>query len=157
MAAAIYRDSTGGCLAPEPGPELYGHPDTKRPRAKLPDPEKFTGEDLSLFPQFLGKLQAKLEIDAAAIGTGRDHVWYGFSRLDGKAAARLYPWTSTYKDSATNFTVESFYMQLSIAFEDQAQRDKALNRLNTLRQGSRSFNELLSELDRLLLEAGCQK
>ncbi|KAK9320396.1 hypothetical protein V1517DRAFT_210360 [Lipomyces orientalis] len=55
-----------------------------------------------LFPQFLGKLQAKLEIDTAAIGTGRDHVWYGFSRLDGKAAARVYPWISTYKDSAAD-------------------------------------------------------
>ncbi|KAJ8096547.1 hypothetical protein POJ06DRAFT_287312 [Lipomyces tetrasporus] len=34
--------------------------DVKRPRPKLPDPDKFTGEDLSLFPQFLGKFHAKL-------------------------------------------------------------------------------------------------
>ncbi|KAK9321553.1 hypothetical protein V1517DRAFT_362787 [Lipomyces orientalis] len=58
--------------------------DAKCPGPKLPDPDKFTAEDLPLFPQFLGKLQAKLEIDAAAIGAGRDHVWYCFNRLDGK-------------------------------------------------------------------------
>ncbi|KAK9368160.1 hypothetical protein V1509DRAFT_624434 [Lipomyces kononenkoae] len=35
-------------------------------------------------------LQAKLEIDADAIGEGKAQVWYCFSRLDGKAAARVY-------------------------------------------------------------------
>ncbi|KAK9368506.1 hypothetical protein V1509DRAFT_646651 [Lipomyces kononenkoae] len=72
---------------------------TKRPRAKLPDPEKFTGSDLSLFPQFLGKLQAKLEIDADAIGVEKDHVWYCFGRLEGSSAARIFPWMSAYKGS----------------------------------------------------------
>ncbi|KAK9233708.1 hypothetical protein V1525DRAFT_157001 [Lipomyces kononenkoae] len=126
---------------------------TKRPRAKLPDPEKFTGDDLSLFPQFLGKLQAKLEIDADAIGFEKDHVWYGFSRLEGKSAARIFPWMSAYKGSA-EFSLENFYKQLRAAFEDPALKDKALNRLNTLRQGNRPFSDLMSELDRLLLEAG---
>ncbi|KAK9371574.1 uncharacterized protein V1513DRAFT_428421 [Lipomyces chichibuensis] len=125
----------------------------KRPRAKLPDPDKFTGEDLSLFPQFLGKLQAKLEIDADAIGTGKDHVWYSFGRLEGKAAARIFPWMSSYKDTP-GFTLGNFFKQLRTAFEDPALKDKALNRLNTFRQGARPFGELLSELDRLLLEAG---
>ncbi|KAK9323108.1 hypothetical protein V1517DRAFT_373280 [Lipomyces orientalis] len=137
-----------------PDPAQADRADVKRPRPKLPDPDKFTAEDLSLFPQFLGKLQAKLEIDAAAIGAGRDHVWYCFSRLDGKAAARIYPWISAYKDSVHEFTVERFFAQLAVAFEDPARKDKALNRLNTLRQGNRSFGELMSELDRLLLEAG---
>src|ERR1700722_1995461 len=40
------------------------------------------------------------------------------------------------------------------AFKDSTLREKALNRLNSLRQGNRSFSELLSELDRQLLEAG---
>ncbi|KAK9326469.1 hypothetical protein V1520DRAFT_158094 [Lipomyces starkeyi] len=86
----------------------------------------------------------------AKLPDGKDHVWYCFSRLDGKAAARVYPWMSTYKDSADDFTTESFYKQLKIAFEDPAHKDKALNRLNTLRQGNRPFSELMSELDRLL-------
>jgi hypothetical protein len=43
---------------------------------------------------------------------------------------------------------------MQLAFKDPTLREKALNRLNSLRQGNRSFSELLSELDRLLLEAG---
>jgi hypothetical protein len=106
-----------------------------------------------LFPQFLGKLEAKLEIDTLAIGEEKDRVWYGFSRLEGKAAARIFPWMSTYKDTA-DLTLGKFFQQLKTAFQDPALKDKALTKLNTLRQGNRSFNEFLSELDRLLLEAG---
>jgi uncharacterized protein (UPF0216 family) len=44
---------------------------------------------------------------------------------------------------------------MQLAFKDSTLREKALNHLNSrLRQGNRSFSELLSELDRLLLEAG---
>ncbi|KAK9238478.1 hypothetical protein V1525DRAFT_387548 [Lipomyces kononenkoae] len=93
-------------------------------------------------PEAAGPGQAKLEIDAAAIGSGKDHVWYCFNRLDGKAATRIYPWMSAYKDSQHEFTVECFFAQLSVAFEDPARKGKTLNGLNTLRQGNRSFGEL---------------
>ena len=125
----------------------------KRPRPKLPDPEKFSGEDLSLFPQFFSQLKAKLKIDAESIGNENDRVWYGFSRLSGKAAARVHPWVSTYCDDPT-FSLGSFFKQLEIAFEDPARKKKALTRLNTLRQGNRLFTDLMSEFDQLLLEAG---
>ncbi|KAK9235506.1 hypothetical protein V1525DRAFT_421279 [Lipomyces kononenkoae] len=92
---------------------------TEKPaRPKLPNPEKFTADDLSLLPQFLRKLRAKLEIDADASGAGKAQVWFCFSRLDGKAAARRY------------------FAQLSVAFEDPVRKDKALNRLNTLSEPS---------------------
>ncbi|KAK9234453.1 hypothetical protein V1525DRAFT_422246 [Lipomyces kononenkoae] len=99
---------------------------TKKSRAKLPATETFTREDPSLFPQFLGKLQAKLETDAASIGDEKDLVWYGSGRISGKAAARIFPWTLAFKNSAT-FTIENFCKQLRIAFEDPALKDKALN------------------------------
>jgi len=35
-----------------------------------------------------------------------------------------------------------FFKQMDIAFSDNSPRDKALSKLNTLRQGTRSFNEL---------------
>ncbi|KAK9376510.1 uncharacterized protein V1513DRAFT_249709 [Lipomyces chichibuensis] len=70
------------------------------------------------------------------------------------AAARIYPLMSTCKDSATDFSIEGICKQLRIAFEDSVQKDKAINRLNTLRKRSRPFSELLLELDRLLLGAG---
>jgi hypothetical protein len=100
----------------------------KRPRPKLPDTEKFTGDDPSLFPQFLGKLEAKLETDAASIGEGKDLLWYGFSRLEGKAAARIFPWMSTYKNTP-EFALEKFFQQLKTAFQNPALKDKALTKL----------------------------
>lgn len=157
--ATYIAQNTPNTTTPTPPPTLANPNITsidaiaKRPHPKLPDPEKFTGEDLSLFPQFEGKLQAKLEIDAIAIGEEKDRIWYGFSRLEGRAAARIFPWMSTYKGTS-NFTLTKFFDQLKIAFQDPAFQDKALTRLNTLRQGNRSFNDLISELDRLLLEAG---
>ena len=129
-------------------------PNIKRPRPKLSDDhEKFNGEDLSLYPQFRGKLEAKVEIDADAIGTEGDRVWFAFNRLTGTAAARIYPWISTFKNTLF-FTLPGFFKQMDIAFQDPSLRDKALSKLNTLRQGNRSFSELVSEFDRLLLEAG---
>jgi hypothetical protein len=126
----------------------------KRPRPKLSDDhEKFDGEDLSLYPQFRGKLEAKVEIDAEAIGTEKDRVWFAFHRLTGTAAARIYPWISTFKNTPF-FTLPGYFKQMDIAFLDPSLRDKALSKLNTLQQGNRSFSELVSEFDRLLLEAG---
>jgi hypothetical protein len=127
--------------------------DTKRPRAKLPDTEKFTSDDLSLYPQFEGKLLAKLEIDKNAIGEEKDRIWYAFNRLEGKAATRIFPWMTTYRDTA-KFTENEFFKQLRVAFRDPSIHQKAIIKLNTLRQGNRSFNDLVSEFDRLLLEAG---
>jgi hypothetical protein len=140
--------------APISPPEEAPVPKDKRPRPKLPDPERFNGDDTSLYPQFEGKLRAKLTIDAAAIGSEKDRIWYGFSRLEGKAGARIYPWMETYQANALTFTLENFYKQLRSAFRDAAQQDKALAKLNSLRQSNRPFNDLLSDLDRLLLEAG---
>ena len=108
---------------------------------------------MSLFPQFEGKLLAKLQIDKAAIGDEKDRIWYGFNRLEGKAATRIFPWILTYKDTG-KFTEAEFFKQLNVAFLDQALQEKAITRLNTLRQYGRSFADLISEFDRLLLEAG---
>jgi hypothetical protein len=80
----------------------------KHPRPKLTDDhEKFDGKDLSLYPQFRGKLEAKVEIDAEAIGTEQDRVWYAFHRLTGTAAARIFPWVSTFKNTPL-FTLLGF-------------------------------------------------
>ena len=45
------------------------------------------------------------------------------------------------------FTVSNFFRQMQLAFKDPTPREKALNHLNSLRQGNRSFSEPLSELD----------
>jgi hypothetical protein len=137
---------------PTPASNTTNDP-TRRPRPRLPDPEKFDGGDLSLYPQFESQLKAKLAIDEAAIGGPVEQIWYGFSRLGGKAASRIHPWIATY-ERTVEFTVANFFSQLQTAFKDAAQQEKALDKLNSLRQGNKPFDEFLSEFDRLLLEAG---
>jgi hypothetical protein len=51
-------------------------------------------------------------------------------------------------------TKAAFLEQIRFAFRDHAIRDKAIAKLNTLRQGRRSFQELFTEFDRLLLDSG---
>ena len=126
--------------------------DRKLPKAKLPDPEKFSGKDSALFPQFLSKLKAKLNIDGKTIGKESNQIWYAFDRLEGTAAARIHPWMSNYEDSS-DFTKKNFIAQLETAFSDPALQQKAIQQLNTIRQASKPFRDFLNEFDRLLLEA----
>ena len=126
---------------------------TKRAKARLPDSEKFSGEDLALFPQFLSKLRAKISIDGSVIGDEKEHFWYAFDRLERMAAARIHPWVEHCSNSPKQFTFESFVEQLKTAFSDKAMQQKAVQKLNSIRQGKQPFNEFLNEFNRLLLEA----
>lgn len=126
----------------------------KRPKHKLKDPEPYDDTDRSLYPQFRSKIEAKLTIDAEAIGDESERVWYGFNLLQGAAAARVHPWIEVYQREPTKFIVTEFLKQMDLAFLDTEMQEKALAKLNNLRQGNRSFDDLLTELDRLLLEAG---
>ena len=51
-------------------------------------------------------------------------------------------------------TLEMFFEEMRFAFKDPQLQQKALARLNTLRQGKRDFREFLGEFEQLLLEAG---
>ncbi|POS83060.1 hypothetical protein EPUL_006542, partial [Erysiphe pulchra] len=79
----------------------------QRPGHSQPHPEKFTGSDLSLYPQFRSLLEAKLQIDARAIGNEAERVWYGFGRLSDTASRRIHPWIEFAKNTES-FNVKSF-------------------------------------------------
>jgi hypothetical protein len=136
-------------------PQLHVHPQPpaiKRPKACLPNPDKFNGDDLAHYPQFEGLLRAKLEIDSEAIGGEREKVWYGFGRLSGEAASRIYPWLG-YAQKEGGFTVEGLFKQMDLAFRDPRKQQKALGELNRVRQKSTPLGEFLSDFNRLILEA----
>jgi hypothetical protein len=126
----------------------------KRPKPKLNDPESYDDSDRSLYPQFRSKTYAKLTTDGESIGNESERVWYGFGFLQGSAGARIHPWIEVFHGDPTKFTVVEFIKQMDLAFMDVERQEKALTKLNNLRQGNRPFDELLTELDRLLLEAG---
>lgn len=121
-------------------------------KQKMPPTEKFDGEDPAAFPQFQGNLMAKLRIDAAAIGDEENRVWYAFGRLTGTASKRIFPWMQM-ATGTPEFTVENLMSQMRTAFSDPRQQQKAMSRLNSIKQGNRSLREFLSEFDRLILEA----
>ena len=105
-----------------------------------------------MFPQFEGLLQAKLQIDGPSIGGENEKVWYGFGRLSGDAAGRIYPWM-TYAQRTGEFTVEKLFEQMRTAFSDPRRCQKALSQLNRTKQRSQPLNEFLNEFNRLILEA----
>lgn len=127
----------------------------QRPRARLPDPSLFSGEDLALYPQFEAKLTAKIEVDRDAIGNDHQLMWYAFSRLEGKAATRVLPWIQAKQETdPSSLTWETFKVFLRTTFSDPLRRTKAIGRLSTIKQRGKDLIEFLGEFDQLLLEAG---
>ncbi|RKF71806.1 hypothetical protein GcC1_096029 [Golovinomyces cichoracearum] len=129
--------------ATEPVPSWVSH---------IPHPEKFSGSDLSLYPQFRKILEAKLEIDAKANGNEAQRVWYGFGCLTDTASRRIHPWIEFAKNTE-NFTVDGFLNRLDKAFGDTDKITKAINKLNIIRQGNRDFRDFLQDFEQTVLEA----
>jgi hypothetical protein len=127
---------------------------TSRPKHSLPQPE-YTHEDPSLYPQFRGLLAQKLRIDALACGDSEyDRVWYGFACLKGVASSRIFPWIDYAQKVGASFTIQGFLEQLDTAFSDPQKTQKAITKINQIRQGRRDFREFLHEFEQTLLEAG---
>lgn len=126
---------------------------TGRPKAVLPDVERYTDEDRSQYPAFEASLRAKLATDGAAIGNETARMWYAFGRLSGRAAVRILPWMETYSVRPAEFTLESLYTHMRTAFRDHELEKKAQRKLGYMKQGNRGFADFLSEFDQTLLEA----
>jgi hypothetical protein len=124
----------------------------RRPKPRLPNPDKFDGVDIALYPQFEGLLRAKLDIDGLSIGGEIEKVWYSFGRLTGDGASRIYPWIG-YAQKMGTLTVEGLFEQMGIAFRDPRRRQKAMSELSRVKQGSKPLIEFLNEFNRRILEA----
>lgn len=137
--------------------QLENNRTPKKPRHTQPDPERYDHSKPEYFPQFRSLLQAKLVIDSAAIGNAFERLWYAFGRLSGDAASRIHPWIDTYGKNpslVSDTTIESFFKEMDFAFADPLLQEKAITRLNTLRQGKQDFRIFLGIFEQTLLEAG---
>ena len=104
----------------------------------MPDPDIFDGSDRALYPEFRSKLDAKLTLDQAALGSHREMLWYAYYHLSGAAAGQILPWMKTYAkldESITKKQIDAFFDHLDFTFLDKSLQKKALQRLNTIRQG----------------------
>ena len=114
-----------------PTPQI-GDGSNKRPKHSSPHPEKFTGEDESLYPIFRGILESKLRTDAQAIGGNYEMVWYAFGRLTGTASKRIFPWIQ-HTQSGLDFTVDNLFKQMDLAFLDLEKQSKAVAKINIIK------------------------
>ena len=132
-----------------PEPEPY-----RKARHSLAHPDKYDGESRIEYLSFKGLLRAKLRIDAVAIGGEPEQVWYGYGRLTGKAAARIFPWLDATERKRISLQVKAFFEELDAAFHDPQTAQRALVWINTRKQGVTPFREFLQTFEQKLLEAG---
>ncbi|RKF82365.1 hypothetical protein GcM3_025028, partial [Golovinomyces cichoracearum] len=107
-------------------------------------PRKFSGIENSQYPQFRSLIEAKLRIDANAMWNEKERVWYDYGCLTDVALRRIHPWIEFAKGKE-QFTVAEFLDRLDKAFGDPEKITKAINKLNSIRQGNRSFREFLQD------------
>lgn len=134
-------------------------PPTRQLRHQLGHAAEYDNTDKSLFLPFLAELQAKINIDGAAIGSAYAQVWYAFSRLKGDARSKVFPWMRIHATDprvVRDTTLTEFYRHLSVQFENRQLVEQSNQELNRLRQGRTPFPEFASEFERLLLLAGGQ-
>jgi hypothetical protein len=152
---AVTNDSVAAREANTPVSSTASNPPTsndRRPKHTTPHPERFTGEDETLYPVFRGLLEAKLRTDAQAIGGEYEKVWYAFGRLGGVASKRIFPWIQ-HAQNGTDFTANGLFRQMDQAFLDLQKQAKAVAKINTIKQKSCLFREFLQDFDQTLMEA----
>jgi hypothetical protein len=118
-----------------------------RPRAILPDPEKFSGA--TRYDTWLPLIKAKLDIDSEAIGgSDKAHFWYVYGNLDSKIQALVLPLASE-----TQLKPSLIFDSLARIYEDPNKASRASDRLTQLRQGTDSLPHFLAKFERTLFEA----
>ena len=136
----------------EPIVQLTSTPtDLARSSKNLPDPPEFHGKK-NEFPAWLALIDAKLAIDKKDAPESV-RFWYLHSRLRGKALLQVTPWIGTIRNTEM-MTVERLVAQLKAAYEDPKLAERAVFRLNLMRQNGDRFADFLIKFERTMMEAG---
>lgn len=128
---------------------------TKQRKRRLPDPERFEGRRAD-FKAWTAQMWAKLSVDMA---DEPDVVrfWYAHSRLSGSALNQITPWVAALvkvEAEPGKDALVGLMNQLSNAYDDPEDAERAVRKLNSLQQGKRPFGKYLATFERTLLEAG---
>ena len=126
----------------------------RKAKHSLSHPDKYDGRDKASYSAFRGHLRAKLRIDQAAIGGKAEQVWYGFGRLADEASKRIFPWIETIERRGKPLQVNAFFEQLDAAFYDVQIPQRALEWINTKKQGTEPFRDFLQKFEQKLLKTG---
>lgn len=118
-----------------------------RPRAVLPDPDKFGGTH---YDTWLPLITAKLDIDGEALGgTDRAHFWYTYGNLEPKIQSLVLPLAT-----ARNLRPSLIFDSLARIYSDPNKASRASDRLAQIKQGTDSLPHYLARFERTLFEAG---
>lgn len=128
---------------------------TKQRKHRLPDPERFEGRRAD-FKAWTAQMWAKLSVD---MREEPDSVrfWYTHSRLGGSALNQITPWVAALakiQPEPDKDALQGLMDQLKNAYDDPEDAERAVRKLNSLRQEKRPFGKYLATFERTLLEAG---
>ena len=125
-----------------------------RPRTITPDVGSFDGSDPRAYQPFKLNLEMKFQIDGVCFRTDQEKVVYAYGRLKDRASQRMLPWIQAKIESSQELSWEEFKQALDQAFGDKHQKEKALVRINTMKQGGKDMDKFLAEFDETLVMAG---
>jgi hypothetical protein len=118
---------------------------------RLPDPPAFNSKRKDL-PAFVRKLQYKLKGNSNRFPTKRSRLLYAHSRLNRNVVALINPLIDT--DIGN---VDQFIAFLEATYSDPNKEITALNKLNNLKQGKKSFTIHFAKFQRIAANTGLNK
>jgi hypothetical protein len=120
-----------------------------RPKASLPDPDKFTGQ-AHKFDTWLPAIRAKLQVDGDAIGDATAQFYYVYLNLDSYVQAMVLPQLSL--DSSTP-DFNTILAQLARVYDNPNKVQDAEDKLYALKQGTDTLHAYVAKFERILYEA----
>jgi hypothetical protein len=121
-----------------------------KPKASLPDPEKFTGQTLK-FDTWLPSIRAKLRVDGEAIGDAIAQFYYVYLNLDSHVQAMVLPQLSQADETSYNYN--TILDQLTRVYDNPNKVQEAEDKLYALKQGTDSLHAYIAKFERILYEA----
>ena len=121
-----------------------------RPKACLPDPEKFTGQ-AHKFDTWLPSIRAKLQVDGKAIGDATAQFYYVYLNLDSHVQAMVLPQLSQANETSHDYN--TILDQLIRVYDNPNKVQEAEDKLYALKQGTNSLHTYIAKFKRILYKA----
>ena len=118
------------------------------PRKRLPDISKFDGRQKG-YPMWKVEADNKLQIDGVVIGTPQDQAAYLFSRMEAKAQLMVV----SFYQNQPGCNAATFVRHLDSVYIDLNTAARALNQLQAMKQGTKSFATFLPKFEKKLGES----
>ncbi len=122
-----------------------------KPKHSWHYPDLYTYKDELIYPQFQGRLEAKLQINKLAISHKEEKVQYIIDCLKGDITKRIYLQVEFIK-VIDQIIVYKLFRQIDLVFVDLQKESKAITKINKIKQKGYPFYDFLQEFNQILLE-----